>query len=258
MFTIAYPLFERGRILKKELLFALRDYSFGLAKLHFSDYTSGIIAGCGMSVSGEKLSISPGILKFNRFVYVITEPKEVYYEPTEQTIAMKIRFSTTSAVTVDYVDYSGKLVLDSNTELGTNELEVCRFKLKRGSRLRCDYTGFEDIETEFDTVNLAHATWAGIGEPGISLPVLRMFAKEALECRLDQPWDIMFSSQCMYAETVHRRVIGAYLMSHDMNYTGKETNIEIYSMLAEILNILKGNAIKPRSPGRGRHVIEVD
>ena len=36
-----YPLFERNRVLKKELLWALRDYSFGQLQLKYADYGDG-------------------------------------------------------------------------------------------------------------------------------------------------------------------------------------------------------------------------
>ena len=41
-----YPLFERNRILKKELLWSLRDYSFSQIQLEYQEYGQGIIQGC--------------------------------------------------------------------------------------------------------------------------------------------------------------------------------------------------------------------
>jgi len=251
-------MFERGRIMKKELLLAMRDYSFGMARLQFNDWTDGIISGCNISVSDTRLTVEPGMLKFNKFIYMMTEPQHLYYEPTEQVIVVKIRFSTFEATSTDYMRYCGKLVLDHSTALAENELEVCRFKLKQGSRLRNEYTGFEDIQTEFDTVNLAHATWAGIERSGLALPILRQFAKEALACWLTEPWDISFCSQCLSGETVHRGVVEAYAKAHGERVTGDESGIELYDMLVNILNKLKRNARKPQQEGRKRPRIVVD
>lgn len=39
-------LFERNRILKKELLWALRDYSFAQARLDNEEYADGMLRGC--------------------------------------------------------------------------------------------------------------------------------------------------------------------------------------------------------------------
>lgn len=38
-----YPAFECGRIMKKELLWALRDYSYSALQLQYADYPDGII-----------------------------------------------------------------------------------------------------------------------------------------------------------------------------------------------------------------------
>ena len=258
MFTIIYPMFERGHIMKKELLLALRDYSYGAAKLQFSDWTDGIISGCNIAVTDTRLTVEPGILKFNRFVYMLTEPQHVHYEPTEQTTVVKVRFSTTAASATDIVRYAGRVILDPDTVLGESELEICRFKLKQGSRLRNDYTGFDDIQTEFDTVNLAHATWAGPDRPGVALPILRAFAKEAIKCWLTEPWDISFCTQAIAGEMVHRSVLEAYLEAHGEVISGAETNEDVYYMLERVLRKLKANAKRPAQTGRKRHQIVVD
>jgi len=251
-------MFERGHIMKKELLLALRQYSFGAARLQFDDWTSGIISGCNISVTDTRLTVEPGVIKFNRFIYMLTEPQHIHYEPTEQIAAVKIRFSTSAASVTDSVQYSGRLLLDHDTALTESELEVCRFKLKAGSRLRNDYTGFDDIQTEFDTVNLAHATWAGPDRPGIALPILRQFAKEAIQCYLIEPWDISFCSQAIAGEMVHRSVIEAYLAFHGLLASEEETNLDVYDRLVEILDKLKRNAKRPQQAGRRRPNIVVD
>jgi len=251
-------MFERGRIMKKELILAMREYSFGFARLQFDELTDGIICGCDISVSATRLTMNPGIIKFNRFIYMVTEPQHIHYEPTEQIAAIKVRFSTTSAFSTDIVRYSVRLLSDHDTTLRDNELEICRFKLKQGSRLRNDYTGFEDIQTEFDTVNLAHATWAGPERPGIALPILRQFAKEAIRCWLTEPWDVSFCSQCMAGDMVHRGVIEAYIAAHGITISGEEQNVNIYYMLTDILNKLKRNAKQLKQSERKKPRIVVD
>ena len=249
MFKIVYPMFERGRILKKELLLALRDYSFGFAKLQYDGLTDGIIAGCEISVSDRRLTVGPGIVKFQKFIYIMTEPQNVFYEPNEQFVSVKIRFSTTAAASTDFVNYSGNIVLDEDVYLHENELEVCRFKLKQGSRLRNDYFGFDDIQTEYDTINLANTTWAGQDHPGIHSFILKSFAQEALNCQLADPWDITFVSQCLNGEFVHRSFIEAYI-SHKFNKTANTqmSNLQIYEDLGLCLrDILRGQINKNQS-----------
>lgn len=47
-----YPAFERGRIMKKELLWALRDYSYAALQIKYRDHADGIITGCGVRPEG--------------------------------------------------------------------------------------------------------------------------------------------------------------------------------------------------------------
>jgi len=256
LFTITYPLFERGRIMKKEMLLALRDYSFGLAQLQFSNLTNGIITGCNLSAVGTRLTIAPSIFKFNEFIHIMTEPQSIDCKPTEQITVVKIRFSSNNSGS-DYVHYSGKVILDANINLADNEIELCRFKLKLGSNLRTKYVDFDDIETEYDTVNLANATWSGIEEAGIAMPILRNYAKEALTCHLTDPWDISFCSQCMSQERVHRQVIMAYLLAKDVSVPSDISNLDIYSGLAFVLRRLRGNTRPSMTKGKRKLSIEV-
>jgi len=250
-------MFERGRIMKKEMLLALRDYSFGLAQLQFGDLTDGIVAGCELSAIGTSLTIASGVFKFNNFIYMMTEPQSIDCEPTEQVTVVKVRFSSTSLGS-DYIHYSGKIILDVDTSLAENEIELCRFKLKHGSNLRAEYVDFDDIQTEYDTVNLANATWAGIDEPWIALPILKRFAKDALICHLVDPWDISFCSQCMSNERIHHRVICSYLQSKDIPTPNNISNLEIYSGLSIILRELQGRSRPSIAKGVRKPMIVID
>ena len=163
MMEYIYPAFERGRIMKKELLWALRDYSYSALQLQYADYPNGILSGCGIRVEDYYLCVEPGIIKCQEFVFLITGEERVEYSPTERCISLKFRLIE-KEVLPDYTRYVTEFILDENLERQPNEVEICRFKLKTGARLRTEYKDFYDIETEYDTVNLAHATWAAAGE----------------------------------------------------------------------------------------------
>ena len=150
-----YPAFERGRIMKKELLWALRDYSYSALQLQYADYLDGIISGCGIRIEDD--------------------------------------FLLEREVLSDYVRYVTEFVLDENLERKQNELEVCRFKLKEGVRLRAEYKDFFDIETEYDTANLANATWTSAGGNTLSKEITAYFARKVLECENDDDKDIRFA-----------------------------------------------------------------
>lgn len=187
-----YPAFERGRIMKKELLWALRDYSYSALQLQYGNYPDGIISGCGIRVEDNFLCIAPGIIKCREFIFLITEEEKVEYSPTECCVSLKFRLIEREVLS-DYIRYVTEFVLDESLERKQNELEVCRFKLKEGARLRTEYKDFFDIETEYDTVNLANATWASAGENTLSKEVTDYFAKKVLECENADDKDIRFA-----------------------------------------------------------------
>ena len=74
------------------------------------------------------------------------------------------------------------LPIYASLELLDDEVELCRFKLKDGARLRTEYKDFYDIQTEYDTLNLAHATWSAADGNSLSKEVTDFFARKVLAC----------------------------------------------------------------------------
>ena len=50
MFKNTYPLFERKKVLKKEMLENLRDYPRDVFHILYQDYSDGILVGCELKV----------------------------------------------------------------------------------------------------------------------------------------------------------------------------------------------------------------
>ena len=93
-----YPLFERNRILKKELLWALRDYSFMQARLDYEEYADGILRGCEVRVEGNRIVIGPGIIRYNGFICLMDREESVEYAPSEEYVSVKMGFRTEQAL----------------------------------------------------------------------------------------------------------------------------------------------------------------
>ena len=66
-----YPLFAGNRILKKEMLWAVRDRSFAQAELEYREYGDGMISGCGIRVEGNRITVEPGIIIYGGFIYFL-------------------------------------------------------------------------------------------------------------------------------------------------------------------------------------------
>lgn len=206
-----YPAFERGRIMKKELLWALRDYSYSALQLRYQDYSDGIISGCGIRTENDTLCIGSGIIKCQGFIFLLTGEGQVRYAPADRYTSLKFRLLKKENLP-DYTRYETEFALDGKLDRTQNEIELCRFKLKEGARLRTEYKDFFDIQTEYDTVNLADATWSAQGGQALSKEVTDYFANKVLECKNAEDKDIQFAYFLLQSkETVSYKILNDYI-----------------------------------------------
>lgn len=238
-----YPAFERGRIMKKELLWALRDYSYSALQLQYQNYPSGIISGCKIRIEDNTLCIAPGIIKCQDFIFLFTEETRVSYTATEKYISLKFRIEAKEILT-DYTGYKSTFLLDEHLECEPNEIEICRFKLKEGAILRTEYKDFYDIQTEYDTVNLANATWAAAGQNTLSKEVTDYFARKVMECENAENSDIQFAYFLLQSrEAINYDILMDYIARKSGNDKKQFASTqEVFYKLEEILNSIRKGA----------------
>ena len=255
-----YPAFERGRIMKKELLWALRDYSYSVLQLQYQDYPAGIISGCHISIEDDMLIVGKGIVKCQDFIFLLTEEERIPYASTEVYVSLKFRVKSKDELP-DYTRYVTEFVLDKDLERAENELEMCRFKLKEGAVLRTDYKDFYDIQTEFDTVNLADATWAARGGNTLSKGITDYFARKVLECKGADREDVQFAYFLVQnKEAVTYSILCDYIARKQIGESGKTDFQKTFQHLGEILEMIRGEHISSGSgrKGMGKRMIIMD
>ena len=129
------------------------------------------------------------------------------------------------------------------------ELELARFKLQAGARLRSDYVDFYDYETEFDTVNRIYVPYAAPDHPGIWPQILKSFARELLKYAVTDPWDCAFCLQCLQRkEAMPYEAVRAYLHAR-LGQNKEYTNMQMYGALKRILGEAGG---REEIPGQTR------
>lgn len=239
-----YPAFERGRIMKKELLWALRDYACSALQIKYLKYANGILSGCGIHPEGSTLRIAPGMIKCADYIFLITGEETVSYTPTGEYTSLKFRLKEKENLP-DYTRYLTEFVLDESLERGKNEIELCRFKLKEGAALRTEYKDFYDIQTEYDTVNLANATWSCAGQNTLSKDITDYFAQKVLECEKAEEQDIQFAYFLLQGqEAADYRILTDYIRrktSESVQDVRKISTEEAFEKLVDILDgIRKG------------------
>ena len=247
MFEHKIPTFNPAP-LRKEILETMRDLAVKEQSARYGAYSNGILAGCGLFERGMRVGVEEGIIKFAGRVYVLDQPESVPYQSTDAWTVLKVQFSGEKN-TRDFQTFIGQIVLDANPNILPNEIELGRFKLKHGSRLRTNYTDFQDMETEYDTVNLVHVPYAGISEPTLSPIILIHFAREAYPFATD-PLDLAFCSACLAGSGVmSRESIRLYLWRRSEIEGPMFDNRELHSHLANALAEMKGET---RPGGQGQ------
>lgn len=252
MFKNIKPVFEAGKILKIEMLEELRDYTRDYLDILYKDYTDGIIKGCTITIDDSNIYVSDGIIKYNNKIYILKEIEKFSYVSNNIYIMLKVRFK--EAIEEEgFIIHSSELVLDENLNLAINEMEICRFKLREGARLRNEHIDFTDLSTEFDTVNIIHSIYAGRGESTIAPIITRYFGRELFNTNIDNPLDISFALMCMQStEPISREVIMDFIRSKIDIADRYFSNMEIYNYLLQILNTAK-NGGDSKGSSRGRH-----
>lgn len=261
-----YPLFERNRILKKELLWSLRDYSFAHLQLEYQEYGQGILRGCDIKVRGDKLEVGPGIIKCGRFICLMMDEESILYKPADQLqyLIIKIEMDQSSP---DYIAYKGRLSLETEEQRGQAAIsgeaynyELCRFNLRAGAQLRDQYKDFTDIETEYDTLNPIYADWAGLGGSSMAPTITRRLAEIILKSENSLPEDLSFAWLCLsQTGAVPGNVLSDYISrkSGEMITQDIDKSICFNAMCKITAGLQSGNGQRMKE-ARARHRILVD
>lgn len=242
MVSYKYPIFEKGRILKVEMLDALRDFPFNLAESRYADYSDGIISGFNVSSNENFVYISRGIIKYQNRIYVLNENTEMRCDVLGVDLILKVRFDNYDELEKDFYNFTTEIIFDTEFDLQENDIEICRFDLREGAKLRSNYTDIYDMTTKYDTVNIINAPFSGYMGVTLSPKLTRFFATESLKYEISDPFDISFCMQALNGDTpLDRELIIRYLV-YKLGIDNKNyTNIQIYNYLCKAFDSIKNN-----------------
>lgn len=257
MFTYSYPHFNKGRILKTSMLEGLRDFPRDYIELYYRGYADGILAGAEVEVFPDKLVVSPGMVLHKGRLYMLTEPMELVYQATGRVNVLKLRFTAEETVSDMTISHS-ELLLDEETTCTSRELELARFKLKEGARLRRDYQTFADLATEFNTLHVIHVAYAAEGASTLSPIVMKDYAERLLRTGTSDPQELVFAMMCLNEGTVARGVILHHIASRLGLEYREYDNAQIHRYLDRVLaNAARGTG-RSGMPVGGPHRMIVD
>lgn len=256
-----FPLFEEGRILKRDALDCIRDYAPDFCSLLFQDYGSGVVAGFQIGGVGTEITVSPGILKHGLEFFCMKEAVTLQYNLFGQTV-MVILKKRGGMSTADFRTDYYELSLEPVRALQAEEYELGRFLLEQGARLRTyeDYKDFHDLVTGFNTLNPIYIRFACEGGSTLAPFILRLYGKGVLHSAKAQPLDLSFGVACLNSRVVSAELIRQYLSVQEPGRDEGQSNLHLYQRLDRLYTrLVSGGEARHRSggiSGRGKTLID--
>lgn len=238
--TIKISTFTKGRILKLDMLEQLRDFPMDVVAIITKPLSEGIITGFNMTITESILSISAGMLKHDGKIYVIPTTTEIEYGSSEQDTILKLVIHPPN-VTPDFIETQLEFQLSVDFTLAENEMEITRFKLKPGAYLRDDYQDLADFVTVYNTVNIVHCAYAGLGDtPSISPAITTYFARELMVNETENPHDIaLYYTLSNTSTAVRRELLERYIATRLGMPYAPLSNSEIHHGFVDIIRKVK-------------------
>ena len=232
-----YPLFKKNEILEKGMLDLLRDNPMEIINQLYDDYSDGILNGFDFSINWEekKLVLNPGILKFDGKIFWEKDVREIPFPETEDHYIIKFRLKCYSEEK-KYYKRNGEIITETGTAVNEDELELVRFIMREGAELRDNYEKFEDLNREYNTLQVINVRYSSKHKLGTLNPLITMFwGMEAAERENVNTEDIVFYTACLNG-LVERNIITLYINRKLRIETREFTNMEMYEELNKILN----------------------
>nr|WP_166241125.1 DNA and RNA helicase [Paenibacillus turpanensis] len=231
------------------MLSSVRDYPRDRLELIYADYADGIVAGARVEATEQCLFVGKGLLKLNGRLLIMAEDTAVLYKATGREQVLKARLES-GALEGDFMRCQASLVLDEHTELRDGELELARFKLKEGARLRTAYRDFEDLATEYNTLHYVHATYAGLGRSTLHPVITESFASSVMKSRGADGDDLAFAMLVMNQGMAQRELLLHYAARRLGREYRELSNFELYRALLRILQLIQEGRGGPRGDFR--------
>lgn len=235
--------FRRHTVLKADMLSLSCKAPMEYLELQYSGWSDGVLCGAQIIVGNNELTVQPGIVLYQGNMYRMTESTQIPYQANGRTMILRLHFGECKE-TESGKFYEADLSIMEEEERRAGDMELVRFCLQEGAELRDQYKNFEDLGTQFNTLNYIHAACAGYKEPALSPVVLSEYVKEAGKCAGTDAVDFAFFMECNRGQNVSRASVRLYLQKKLQKKIEQDAkNKELYEELKQVLRLI-------RTPGR--------
>lgn len=235
LFENIIPLFEKGRILKKELLDNLRDFPRNTVQILLSGYSDGIVAGFGIRYENGHIFVSSGLLKHDGLLYLLNQ--EILLPCSILGQDCSVRFSVRETEhRADCMVENFQIGIVEKSWLQYGDYTLGDFHLKEGAVLRtCDaYRDFQDAGTLINTLNLIDVKYAGKENSTMAPVLLRYYAGEVLKAGSRTSLDEAFCLLCLNSQLMEKDTMLQYLAAQGRCLPESADNRELYNQLLAV------------------------
>lgn len=249
MFCYETPQFKKKRLLRAEMLEQLRDYPRDYLEIMYAGYSDGVLCGCGLVWNEDRITVEPGMILHKNKLYFMKDPLHLECPAEDRIRYVKVQFLTLVYENERTIGNT-RVYLDDKLPDPSCELELCRFRLQAGARLRNTYENFSDCVTEFDTIHLVEVPWASPVMPTLHPAVLRQYAMEILRKNSGDGMDTGFAMNVLANDGVMPAEALRFYIENRLGDRMPEGNQALYDGLKKILQ-MGADRCSDRQPGDG-------
>ena len=144
--------FRSHTVLKATMLSLSCKAPMEYMKLQYSGWADGLLCGAEIIVGDNELTVQPGIILYQGNMFRMTESTQISYKANGRTMKLRLHFGECKETEAGKF-YEADLSLTEETERRAGDMELVRFCLQEGAELRDQFKNFEDIGTQFNTLN---------------------------------------------------------------------------------------------------------
>lgn len=236
------PSFNKGRILKQNMLEALRDFPYEVLKVMYSSYGDGIISGFDVDVldGHGNFRVSPGILKINQEIYISPCWREENLNSDNDNIKEHYVYLKKYADAYSDGDEIKIKPVLVGTESSDEGLELFRCT-KYAYSVMFKYKNIDELfkeQTVMNRINQVFCKYAVIGGSTLHPYYFKLFADKVLKSSNPSPPDTAFAYQCLNG------ISNIDVVNRYFNIESPLSNVEILKLMENVIKKLDNSSEK--------------
>ena len=219
------PIFEKGKILDKDMLDELKNLNLDYVNTLYFSKSNGVVYGIDPEVKENKIIINPGLIKYNGELFKILTKKEIEI-PLEDGEYKYFLQKIDKTLNDKFLELHFELKLFRDEEKEANGFEIFRILRREGANLK-EPIKIIGIEKEYNTLNLINLKISTLSGSNLSSKLLKLYAQNMLKNKKLDTYERVI---CMYIlNSNHER---EFILKY-LNISSEANNLEIYKALEE-------------------------